>query len=133
MYVMTHHFFHIICIVSLWLYLKWFYLIHIFIWYFVHSYHFFINYVCHMDEICNEKTTSAFLLPRHRLLIKGTTNIWLKKFTHKIWNNILLLQSIISCLEHLIIKFLVAKDKIFLMLWGKVIVFLKFENTMQKI
>jgi hypothetical protein len=72
-----------------------------------------------MNEICNEKITSAFLLPHHRLLIKGTTNIWLKKFTHKI----LLFQSIISCLEHLIIKFLVTKDKIFLMLWGKVIVF----------
>ncbi len=63
-------------------------------------------------KTCTEKTTSAFLLSHYRLLIKCTINIWLQLFTRRIWSNILLLQSISSRLGHLVIDFLVAKDKI---------------------
>jgi hypothetical protein len=63
-------------------------------------------------ETCNEKMTSTFMLPHHCLLVKCTINIWQQLFTCRIWSNILLLQSITSHLENLIIDFLVAKDKI---------------------
>lgn len=66
-----------------------------------------------MDAIwmntCNGKTTSTFLLSHQCLLV---TTIWLQLFTYRIWNNILVLQSIISHLRHLIIDFLVPKDNI---------------------
>jgi hypothetical protein len=67
----------------------------------------------------NGKITSSFLLSHHQILAEWTTNIWLQLFTHKIWSNILLLHLITSCLKHLIIDFLVAKDKISFNDWWK--------------
>jgi hypothetical protein len=68
-------------------------------------------------KTCNDKMTSAFLLSHHCLLVKCTINIWLQLFAWRIWNNILLLKSITNCLKHLIIDFLVVKDKISVSEW----------------
>jgi len=93
--------------------LKWFYPNHIFKWYFGHTHHQMSSF---MDviwmKIYNETMMSSFLLLHHHVLVKCTINIWLQLFPHRIWSKILWLQSICNHLKHLIIDFLVAKDKI---------------------
>jgi hypothetical protein len=113
MYIMTHHFVHIICIVIL-SYI-WNDFILVTFSYDILDIQVILSSI--VDAIwmktCNKKIALNFLLPHHRLLVKCNTNIWLQPFTLKIWSNIQLLQSIISCLRHIVIDFLVAKDKIF--------------------
>jgi len=63
-------------------------------------------------KICNEIMISSFLLPHHYLLIKCITNIWLQCFSHKIWVIAYDYSQLCSHLGHLVIDFLVAKNRI---------------------
>jgi hypothetical protein len=61
----------------------------------------------------NEKMMSSFLLPHHCLLVKYISNIWLQLLFHIGYEVISYdYNELCSCLEHLIIDFLVAKNKI---------------------
>jgi len=63
------------------------------------------------------KKNIILFITSHHLLVKCTTNLWLKHFTHRIWNNILWLLQWYNSSRHLVINFLIAKDKIYLTKW----------------